>query len=81
MFSVHATFWARIWGSCIVEECKTLDDGKNPVMLYSFVALTMLTMAERYAQGIVWTDAPAADHAADLVRLKGMLSVWMKGEC
>ena len=49
--------------------------------LYSFVALTMLTMAERYAQGIVWTDAPAADHAADLVRLKGMLSAWMKGEC
>lgn len=29
-----ATFWARIWSSCIVEECKTLDDGKNPVMLY-----------------------------------------------
>ena len=41
----------------------------------------MLTMAERYAQGIVWTDTPAADHAADLVRLKGMLSAWMKGEC
>lgn len=49
--------------------------------LYSFVALTMLTMAERYVQGIVWTDASAADHAADLVRLKVMLSAWMKGEC
>lgn len=48
--------------------------------VYSFVALTMLAMAERYAQGIVWTDSPTADHVADLVRLKGLLSAWMKGE-
>lgn len=48
--------------------------------MYSFVALTMLAMAERYAQGIVWTDNSQADHAADLVRLKGLLSGWMKGE-
>ena len=52
----------------------------TPQELYSFLALTMLTMAERYALGIVWTDTPEADHAADLMRLKGMLSAWMKGE-
>lgn len=52
----------------------------TPEEMYSFLALTMLTMAERYARGIVWTDTPDADHAADLVRLKGILSAWMKGE-
>ena len=48
--------------------------------MFSFEVLTMLTMAERYAQGIVWTESPDADHVKDLQRLKGMLSAWMKGE-
>lgn len=48
--------------------------------MFSFIALTMLTMAERYAQGVVWTESPQANHADDLLRLKAMLSSWMKGE-
>lgn len=48
--------------------------------MFSFIALTMLTMAERYAQGIVWTESPDADHLEDLKRLKGLLSAWMRGE-
>lgn len=48
--------------------------------MFSFVALTMLTMAERYAQGIVWTESAEADHVGDLLCLKRMLSAWMKGK-
>lgn len=68
-------------GSCASHAAKGgLRCDIAPKEMYSFIALAMLTMAERYAQGIVWTDIPEADHAADLVRLKGMLSAWMKGE-
>ena len=40
----------------------------------------MLTMAERYAQGIVWTDAPRLTTPLTWFDLR-MLSAWMKGEC
>lgn len=52
----------------------------SPEKMYSFVALTMLTMAERYALGVVWTETPGADHVDDLLNLKGMLSAWISGE-
>ena len=58
----------------------SLRSDVSPEEMYSFIALTMLTMAERYAQGIVWTEHPEADHSFDLLRLKEMLSAWMKGE-
>lgn len=48
--------------------------------MFSFLALTMLTMAERYAQGLVWTEVPEGAHADDLVQLKNLLLTWMKGE-
>lgn len=47
--------------------------------MFSFLAITMLAMAERYAQGIVWTEGPNNDHCEDLIRLKDALITWMKG--
>lgn len=52
----------------------------SPEKMFSFLALTMLTMAERYAQGLVWTEVPEGAHADDLVELKNLLLTWMKGE-
>lgn len=52
----------------------------SPEKMFSFLALTMLTMAERYAQGLVWTEVPEGAHADDLVQLKKLLLTWMKGE-
>lgn len=52
----------------------------SPEKMFSFLALTMLTMAERYAQGLVWTEVPEGAHADDLVQLKNLLLTWMKGE-
>lgn len=52
----------------------------SPEKMFSFLALTMLTMAERYAQGLVWTEVPEGAHADDLVQLKNLLLIWMKGE-
>ena len=52
----------------------------SPEKMFSFLALTMLTMAERYAQGLVWTEVPKGAHADDLVQLKNLLLTWMKGE-
>lgn len=52
----------------------------SPEKMFSFLALTMLTMAERYAQGLVWIEVPEGAHADDLVQLKNLLLTWMKGE-
>ena len=52
----------------------------SPEKMFSFLALTMLTMAERYAQGLVWTEVPEGAHADDLMQLKNLLLTWMKGE-
>ena len=52
----------------------------SPEKMFSFLTLTMLTMAERYAQGLVWAEAPEGAHADDLMQLKNLLLIWMKGE-
>lgn len=52
----------------------------SPEKMFSFLALTMLTMAERYAQGLVWDEVPEGAHADELVQLKNLLLTWMKGE-
>ena len=52
----------------------------SPEKMFSFLAHTMLTMAERYAQGLVWTEVPEGAHADDLMQLKNLLLTWMKGE-
>ena len=46
--------------------------------LFTSVAIAMLAVAERYAQGIVWADDHKADHTQELEYLKGMLLHWCK---
>lgn len=44
--------------------------------LFTTVTLTMLGMAERYAQGLVWAGSPAGDYGKELSHLKDMLLAW-----
>lgn len=68
-------------GSCKVAATGTpVRIDVSPEKMFSFLALTMLTMAERYAQGLVWTEVPEGAHADDLMQLKNLLLTWMKGE-
>ena len=48
--------------------------------LFTTFILTMLGMAERYAQGVVWADNPAGNHVKELLYLKEMLLAWVKGK-
>ena len=43
-------------------------------------SITMLSMAERYAQGLVWLNDPKDDHTHELLHLKEMLLLWCRGE-
>ena len=43
-------------------------------------SITMLSMAERYAQGLVWLNDPKDDHTQELLHLKEMLLLWCRGE-
>lgn len=45
-------------------------------VLYTTCSITMLSMAERYAQGIVWADNRQQNHEAELRSLKEMLLNW-----
>jgi len=47
--------------------------------MFTTIAHTMLTMAERYAIGLVWADNNTTDHTAELQHLKDMLVMWCKG--
>lgn len=68
-------------GSCKAAATSTpVRTDVSPEKMFSFLALTMLTMAERYAQGLVWAEAPEGAHADDLMQLKNLLLTWMKGE-
>ena len=46
-------------------------------MLYTTVGITMLSMVERYAQGIVWADTETRDYREELGQLKEMLLDWV----
>lgn len=46
--------------------------------LFTTVALTILAMAERYAQGIVWADDKTSDYIPELLNLKEMILLWIK---
>ena len=48
--------------------------------LFTTVTITMLSVAERYAQGIVWADDHKADHTQELIFLKEMLLAWCAGK-
>ena len=46
--------------------------------LFSSVTVTMLSMAERYAQGIVWANTQNSNHCKELIHLKEMILGWVK---
>lgn len=47
--------------------------------MFTAVTLTMLGMAERYAEGIVWADNHMPDHVTELEHTKDMILLWAKG--
>lgn len=47
--------------------------------MFTTLALTMLGMAERYAQGLVWASNDANDYMKELLILKDMMLKWLKG--
>lgn len=47
--------------------------------IFSFFSLTMLGMAERYAQGLVWAKKDGTDYSKELMNLKQVLLSWVKG--
>ncbi len=48
--------------------------------LFTMLALTMLGMAERYAQGLVWAGNGENDYTTELILLKDMMLQWLKNE-
>lgn len=46
--------------------------------LFTTITLTMLGMAERYAQGLVWAGSPTGDYGKELSHLKDMLLAWVR---
>lgn len=64
------------------EEAKTdksiNTDIPEPEM-FTTIALTMLGMAERYAEGIVWADDQKPDHLKELEYTRDMILLWVKG--
>ena len=48
--------------------------------LFTTVAITMLSVAERYAQGLVWADDHREEHTQKLIYLKEMILAWCAGE-
>lgn len=59
---------------------KTIRTDIAPEKFFTTVALTMLGMAERYAQGLVWGMSEDKDYTNELIHLKEMLLSWAKGE-
>lgn len=47
--------------------------------MFTTVTLTMLGMAERYAEGIVWADNQKPDHLKELEYTRDMILLWVKG--
>lgn len=46
--------------------------------LFTTLTLTMLGMAERYAQGLVWADNRTGSYLKELSHLKDMLLAWVR---
>lgn len=48
--------------------------------MFTTLALTMLGMAERYAQGLVWASSEDKDYTRELLILKEMMLQWLKNK-
>lgn len=47
--------------------------------MFTTITLTMLGMAERYAEGIVWADNESPNHLKELEYTRDMILQWVKG--
>lgn len=47
--------------------------------MFTTITLTMLGMAERYAEGIVWADNEKPNHLKELEYTRDMILLWVKG--
>lgn len=54
-----------------------IDDEDMDFMRHEFVTYSM---AERYAQGLVWLNDSKDDYTQELLHLKEMLLLWCQGE-
>lgn len=57
---------------------KSIRTDISEQQLFTSVAIAMLAVAERYAQGIVWADDHKTDHTQELEYLKEILLNWCK---
>lgn len=65
------------------EEAKTDKSIRTDIPeqeMFTTITLTMLGMAERYAQGIVWADNQKPDHLKELEYTQDMILLWIKAE-
>lgn len=46
--------------------------------MFTTLALTMLGMAERYAQGLVWANNEDNDYTKELLVIKDMMLKWLR---
>lgn len=60
-------------------EDKSIRQDIDEKELFTTVAMTMLGMAERYAQGLVWIRDESKDYSKELSNLKEMILSWVKG--
>ena len=47
--------------------------------MFTTITLTMLGMAERYAEGIVWADNQKPNHITELEYTRDMILLWVRG--
>lgn len=57
---------------------KSIRTDVNEQEMFTTLALTMLGMAERYAQGLVWAGNCENDYTKELVLLKDMILSWLR---
>lgn len=58
---------------------KSIRTDINEHTMFTTLALTMLGMAERYAQGLVWASNDDNDYTRELMLLKDMMLSWIRG--
>lgn len=61
------------------KEDKSIRTDISEQQLFTTVAIAMLAVAERYAQGIIWANDNKPDHTQELEYMEEMLLAWCKG--
>lgn len=62
------------------KEDKCINTEISEQEMFTTVTLTMLGMAERYAEGIVWADNQKPDHIKELEYTRDMILLWVKSK-